>query len=157
MTLLPATMTRATVEAELVGARAWAARHNWALHWLPEDLVLRAATYHNPVHRLIEVMGLCDSYRALPPAWRFVSPGTDQSEKRWFPSADPGGLIFHGDGVICAPWNRLAYKEHGGPHDNWNGPASWLQVPADNTVAYTIADMLATIDSHLRKSTGMIA
>jgi len=156
VTLLPATTVRATVEAELVGARAWAARHNWSLHWLAEDLVLRAATYHTAVHQLVEAVAECDSYRALPPAWRFVDPGTDQSEPKWFPSAHPAGSIFHGNGLICAPWNRLAYSEHGGPHNDWNGAASWLQVPAVNTVAHTIADMLSTIDSHLRKSPGMM-
>jgi hypothetical protein len=156
VTLLPPATARATVEAELAGARAWATRHDWTMHWIPEDLVVRAATYHNPVHRLVEVVAICDSYRALPPAWRFVRPGSDESGGKWFPSAGPGS-IFHGNEVICAPWNRLAYKVHGGPHDDWNEPAAWLQVTGGITLAHTIADILAIIDSHLRQSPGMMA
>jgi hypothetical protein len=125
------------------------------LHWQPDDLILRAATYHLPVHRLVEVVAACDSYRALPPLWRFVRPGTDETGKQWFP-ASGSGSFFHPGGMICAPWSRLAYKEHDGPHDNWSGPTNWLNV-TDVTVAHTIPDMLASIDVNLRQSPGMMA
>lgn len=158
MSALPPTATRASVEDELDAARAWAARHGWLLHWNPETLVLRATTYHRPVGRLVEVIAQTDGYRGLPPAWTFVRPGTDDSVKAAFPA--PGtvagiGSIFHSNPVICAPWNRLAYAENGGPHDNWSGPSAWLQV-REVTTAHTIADMLSALDVHLRASPGMM-
>jgi len=151
---LPPTVVRASVEHELDAARAWAARHGWALHWNPEDLVVRAATYHQAVGRLVEVVGTVDGYRVLPPAWRFVRPGTSEGDRDFFPAPGPSS-IFHGNIVICAPWNRLAYAEHGGPHGDWSGPAAWLQVTG-TTLAHTLPDMLAAIDAHLRQSPGMM-
>lgn len=154
MSALPPAVARASAEDELGAARTWASRHGWAMQWNPADLLLRAATYHLPAGRLIEVTGQLDGYRAVPPAWHFVRPGTDETGKDWFPAPGPGS-VFHGNIVICAPWNRLAYAEHGGPHGDWSGPAGWLQV-SGTTVACTIADMLAAIDAHLRQSPGMM-
>jgi hypothetical protein len=143
------------VEKELDAIRAWANRHGWTVLWSPERLVIRLATYHGPVERLVELVGEVEGYRALPPMWRFVRPGTDEVDKAWFPSAGPNST-FHGDGVICAPWNRLAYGEHGGPHGDWGGPGAWLQVTGVTT-AHTIPDMLAIVDANLRQSPGMMA
>src|SRR5205809_818636 len=102
-------MAVANVEAELDAARAWAGRHNWCLQWLPGELSIRAATYHRAVHRLVEVTVRCEGYRAVPPQWRFVRPGSDEPGNQWFP-APIGSSIFHPSGVLCAPWNRLAYS-----------------------------------------------
>ena len=156
---LPPAMARASVEDELDAARAWAARHGWILRWRSEDLSLRAATYHEAAGRLVEVVGVLDGYRALPPAWRFVQPGTGVADPASFPAPGQGsipGSIFHSNAVICAPWNRLAYAEHGGPHGDWSGPAAWLQA-SGMTVAHTLADMLSALDVHLRQSAGMMA
>ncbi len=154
MSALPPTIALASVEAELDASRAWAVRHNWTLIWLPAALVLRATTYHVPVQRLVEVTGCCDGYRALPPTWRFVRPGTDETENKWYPAAGQNS-IFHANGFICAPWNRLAYAEHGGPHSDWSGAVAWLQVRGVS-VAHTLPDMLASLDAHLRRSPGML-
>jgi hypothetical protein len=155
VTALPAAMVQVSVEEELDAARAWAARHNWTLIWVPDELLLRASTYHAPVRHLVEVTARCESYRALPPLWSFVQPGTDNSEKKWYPTAGENS-IFHSNGLICAPWNRLAYSDHGGPHNDWSGPAAWLQV-RNVSVCHSIPDMLASIDHHLRRSPGMMS
>jgi hypothetical protein len=155
---LPATVARASVESELDAARQWATRHDWLLNWNPDALQLRLATYHRPVRRIVELTASVDGYRAIPPAWTFVKPGNDDIDPATFPAPGqiPGiGSIFHGNVVICAPWNRLAYQEHHGPHDNWSGPAAWLQVQ-EGTIAHTIPDMLAIIDAHLRASRGFM-
>lgn len=159
MSALPVAVARASVEAELDAARVWAIRHAWILKWDQGTMRLRAATYHHPVGRLVEVSALTDGYRAIPPAWTFVRPGTDETSRADFPAACalPGiGSIFHPHAVICAPWNRLAYSEHDGPHNNWSGPAAWLQV-REGTIAHTIPDMLAIIDMHLRASPELMA
>ena len=156
MTALPAQAAQAVVEAELPAVYSWAARHNWAILWRPDQLQLRAATYHNAVGRLVEATAGCDSFRALPPVWRFVRPGSDDTGKAYYPAPGPGS-IFHGDGLICAPWSRLAYKEHGGPHDNWSSASSWLNVHDNVTKAHTLADMLAVIHTNICRSPGMMA
>jgi hypothetical protein len=148
-----------SVEAELDAAREWATRHGWTLDWDPDKLLLRAATYHPPAHRLVELVAETDGYRACPPIWKFVTAGTDEATPHAFPAAGQQagiGSIFHPNAVICAPWNRLAYFEHGGPHNNWSGPGAWLQVQ-EGTIAHTIPDMLAIIDVHLRASPGFMA
>lgn len=155
MTAVPPTLARASVEAELDAARAWAIRHRWILWWDPDGLRLRASTYHPKAKRLIEVIAELDGYPAVPPAWRFVHPATDNTAQAAFPAAGPNS-IFHTNPVICAPWNRLAYSENGGPHGDWSGPSSWLKVTG-LTVAHTVPDMLATLNLHLHQSPGMMA
>ena len=52
--------------------------------------------------------------------------------------------MFNTSCFICAPFNRLAYKIHGGPHQDWNGPEKWLDV-CGHVGARTLAEMLAQI------------
>jgi hypothetical protein len=161
VTSLPPTMARANVEAELDAARAWASRHNWTIDWSPDELLLRAATYHKPVHRLVELTADVGGYRAEPPAWRVVELGTNEPTVDHFPAATPSagiaGSVFHGNKLICAPWNRLAYQEcnPSGPHGNWGGPTAWLQV-GEGPRATELAEMLELIHAHLRQSTGFM-
>ena len=153
MSALPPSAARIAVELELDGARAWADRHDWILDWDEDRLVLRGATYHRPLHRVVELSARCDGYKALPPAWRFVRPGTEDLDPAWFPRIALIAMVDETP-VICAPWNRLAYGDHGGPHGGWSG-AGWLQ-NAEGTTAHTIPDMLELIDAHLRAASEMV-
>jgi len=70
----------------------------------------------------------CDRYGAIPPAWHWYSPETKLRDQ---PKDTPeGGSFFHDHGVICAPWNRLAYKavDQRGPHPEWE-LATWRTNP----------------------------
>jgi hypothetical protein len=61
----------------------------------------------------------CDDYPALPPAWRWCNADGGQRDA---PECTPvGSGFFHSNGVICAPWNRLAYNtvDTRGPHGDW--------------------------------------
>ena len=61
----------------------------------------------------------CDGYPGLPPRWHWYNPETKAIDQ---PRDTPtGGAFFHSSGVICAPWNRLAYKSEDarGPHSDW--------------------------------------
>lgn len=61
-----------------------------------------------------------DRFPATPPAWHWSnSDGTELDQFRDMPR-EYGGF-FHSNGVICAPWNRLAYKNvfDRGPHTDW--------------------------------------
>lgn len=58
-------------------------------------------------------------YSAEPPAWHWYNADTKQIDQLRDTPKEVG--FFHGSGVICAPWNRLAYKsvDSRGPHDDW--------------------------------------
>ncbi|HZK98322.1 MAG TPA: hypothetical protein VFC47_00350 [Caulobacteraceae bacterium] len=62
-----------------------------------------------------------DGYKATPPAWRWCDPqGGERDQLHSAPRAG-GSAFLHDSGVICAPWNRLAYKtvDARGPHSDW--------------------------------------
>lgn len=61
----------------------------------------------------------CSDYPAIPPAWHWADASSDVLDQ---PKDIPQGSGFlHPNGVICAPWNRLAYKavDSRGPHGEW--------------------------------------
>ena len=66
----------------------------------------------------------CDAYPVKPAAWHWCN---SQGGSRDVLSNVPRGTdFFHTNGVICAPWNRLAYKamDPRGPHSDW-APHDW--------------------------------
>jgi hypothetical protein len=50
----------------------------------------------------------CTGYPATPPAWHWFNPTTSAIDAKI--DTPVGGNFLHGNGVICAPWNRLAYQ-----------------------------------------------
>jgi hypothetical protein len=154
--MVPAAVTLAVLNQEVPAAQRWAARHAWAIEVDLDALQLTGITRHPADDSELVLIGQFTGYRAVPPAWRFVDPATGQTTSCAFPAAgsSPGGSsIFHTMPVLCAPWNRLAYAEGGGPHGDWGAAAGWLKV-RNTTQAHTIADMLATVNAHLRHSPG---
>jgi hypothetical protein len=155
--VLPKNITIASVEDELPALFAFGQRYGWAIKWIPDSLVLLADGKHPADDSPARIHGDVSSYRALPPAWRFIVVDGDTTDKvRAVKSGClPGGIssMFHDNGVICAPFNRLAYQEHGGPHSDWNGPPRWLEVKG-KVSATTLAEMLAQILLHLNYSLG---
>ena len=83
--------------------------------------------------------------RAIPPDPEHPQPGAGKGIT---------GSIFHSSGRICAPFNRLAYHQHGGPHNNWGGPECWLNVKGQIRET-DLAGMFASIVGHLKVSPGM--
>ncbi len=154
---IPPTLARAEVERDLGAVASWARRHGWAFRGDLDALVLRAATYHPATGRLVEVRADLQDYPGLPPGWRFVLPGTDDSPPAaWpLPGQLPGvsGSIIHSNPCICAPWNRLAYSAHGGPHGEW-AMTSWRTISGGTTKADHLPDMLDQIHMHLTVSPG---
>ena len=70
----------------------------------------------------------CTEYPALPAAWHWYNPTTRLLDQ---PADTPkGGTYFHSSGRICAPWNRLAYKniDPSGPHEDWD-LVNWITNP----------------------------
>lgn len=120
---VPAGVTLAHVEAELVGVELWKNTHGWEIVWDPAALALTLATRSKvDGERYVLHVGL-DGYRALPPAFEFVHPETgERGTARCYPGGGRG--YFHNKPCICAPWNRNAYQARGGPHGDWS-MAAW--------------------------------
>lgn len=160
MPAVPPHVSRAALGAELPAAEALAARAGWRVEWDPDALVLTLQLMHPKLNCHLRLTANCTDYRAVPPAWRFVDPATGDDSKSAWPLGGPvDGVasIFHGQPVLCAPFNRLAYKTLGGPHGDWVSPEAWLSVSASNMVrATTLGEMLQIIRVHLLCSPGMM-
>lgn len=157
--MTPIEITRAVIATdELVAITAWANRHHWDVALDLESLRLIAATPHPVTGDEIEFHGDFEGYPAQAPAWWC---GSSPSDKTGYPGpatspvAGLQGSIFHSNPCICAPWNRLAYAAHGGPHGDWGTTTDWKQAGAGYTQAHTIPDMLGALRLHLRHSPGM--
>lgn len=159
--IVPEAVSRGVLELELLGAEAWATAHGWALEADPNALRVQVHLQHPRDRGQLLLTGEFDDYKALPPAWRFVDPETREPTPASFPRGGPfpqdsalagKGSIFHDQRVICAPWNRLAYAKHAGPHGDWGEPVGWLNVRGDMPRATTVGQMLAVVYTHLRAS-----
>jgi len=151
----------ATVEFELEQATPWITRRGLAVDWEPSELRLRTVLAQSGTEEQFFLQGTFDSYKELPPVWEFYDSDWQCSrEKRLYPANSPcpfRSSIFHGNPVICAPFNRLAYKQLGGPHGNWGGPDNWRHVEGSHLKATTVGGMLQHIRRHLRPTRGRMA
>ena len=163
--MIPREHTLIHVESELVGARAWAERHRVPLEWLPDGLELRATLSQPETGDEYFLRARVGDYRELPPAWSFTDSNWKADPiQTLFPRPNTvtsgGASIFHTQPVICAPFNRLAYKFEGvqGPHGDWGGPANWLAAGKPNEVrADSLGDMLSVIYQHFLVTRGRMA
>jgi hypothetical protein len=159
--MIPKAKTIAVVEHQLRGAKAWADRNGVDLEWAREELELRAVLTQPSTGEKFFLRGKFDDFPALPPKWTFCNSDWEKcGSKQFFPSRDGtpfGGSVMHGQGLICAHFNRLAFDEHGGPHGNWGGPVQWITQKDDTVYADTIGDMLSVIQRDLKHSEGRMS
>jgi hypothetical protein len=91
----------------------------------------------------------CEGYQTTPAAFNWYNPETKTLNS---PVDTPtGGSFFHSSGRICAPWNRLAYKECDpkGPHgDDWQ-LSNWITNPRTGGTI-TLAAMVLRIYRELQ-------
>ena len=75
---------------------------------------------------------ICSEFPTLPPIWNWYNPVTNACNEASDTPKGKGGY-FHGSGKICAPWNRIAYKQvdAAGPHDDWE-LSTWMSNPNTN-------------------------
>ena len=154
--MVPKRVTQILVESEAQIVDSWAQRNGWTVNINLERLEITAEVPHPKDNDPLFLHGDLSSYRAIPPAWRFVDESGNVT-KAAFPAAGPvngKSSIFHGNLVICAPFNRLAYKVAGGPHEDRGEWTGWFVVTGDFAKAYTLAEMLSIINVHLRFSPG---
>ena len=138
-------------------AIAWAKRREVSLV-VADALEINATLIQPETNNSFYLIGKFDSYRALPPEWKFGNENWKEDEGVNFPANAPGA-VFHGHKLICAPFNRLAYKDYNvkGPHGDWGGIENWLYAGGPNDVkAYTIGDMLACIWRDFVKTRGVM-
>jgi len=121
--MVPREVTLAVLADELAVAGEWADDNGWQLDFEKDLLTLYASRGHPAGCGPLLLEGLCDGYRALPPAWRFVDPASRLPTPGTTPSRgqiNGKSTILHSVGVICAHFSRTAYKQYaGGPHGNW--------------------------------------
>lgn len=159
--MTPPDITRVVIATdELAAITAWANRYQWTVVVDLDALRLTATAPHPKTGQLVTFHCDFEGYPAQAPAWWC---GSAPSDKAGYPApmntAVPGlqGSIFHPNPCICAPWNRLAYSVHGGPHGDWGATTDWKQAAATSTQAHTLPDMLAALRLHLQHSPEMQA
>jgi hypothetical protein len=170
--MIPPSVTRTVVGFEMAAAKAWADRRGWRLELDGAGLRLTAWTIHPKDGKALQLAADLRGYRALPPAWEFLDPQTGTAATHASPKGEPVEVapgekrssifIQYGNRPhICAPFNRLSYKDANGPHggeNDWGDAHNWLDViayaPQDIVRASTLGEMLDTIDLHLRASPG---
>ena len=152
--MLPDAVVDAWIECELPGAIAWAKRHGISLTSLfPQERILRVILEQGSSGERFFLQGHFGQYKALPPVWDWRDETWTEVEAISFgprPQPTPFGssmFLSHGNKIIiCAPFNRLAFSEHGGPpHKDWSGPAQWISAGPTYVQATTIGDMLNAI------------
>ena len=109
--------------AELAVAEEYPALEENAvlLGWKLERLTPTSFTLTMPATdgSFFSVLCLAERYSAEPPAWHWYNTGTKKLDEPQDTPKEVG--FFHQKGVICAPWNRLAYQtvDPRGPHNDW--------------------------------------
>jgi hypothetical protein len=167
LSLLPRKVVLANLKEEMAGALRWARHHSLVHGWDESGLLLTVrlegladASGHREPYL---ITGLFDDYRVIPPAWRFVDPRTcDDLGLPAFPTAGsyPGGSVLHPNGVVCAPWNRLAYKtteNASGVHEDWGALTAWESAAPNHTLARTIPEMLGRLRLEVAMSNHRLA
>jgi len=159
------TITEAVMADELPAITAWAERNAWKVTYDSVVLKGRAEVVHPHAagHVVVFWFDATAYPNEQPPAWWCGGDGKSVTTYKGDyprpsatpPAGLPNGSIFHSNPVICAPWNRLAYSVHGGPHSDWPALAAWKSYGAGYTQAHTISDMLSALAIHLDRSDGM--
>lgn len=153
--LLPKKTAIAVFESELEPALCWAARHNVNV-CRHGDLELRIELIQPETELPFYLRGTFESYKAIPPAWEFTDDKWESTSKSHMPSSVPGG-IFHGNGLICAHFSRMAYKSYNnsGPHADWGELTLWENAGKPSEIrSRTISDMLQSIKRDFNRSRG---
>jgi hypothetical protein len=111
------TVAELAVAEEIAAVREIAIGRNWALKELD------ALHFHLGLpakdKSMFYLLADCDRYPVQPPAWHWCDANGTRMD--CLIDRPRGSGFLHTNGVICAPWNRLAYKtvDPRGPHQDW--------------------------------------
>jgi len=143
-----ATASELVLESQLADLRQNAGVHGWFFELVePTTFVLGLPAKDGSD---LALFVKCNDYPSQPPAWHWYNRETKEIDA--FGDTPTGGSFFHGSGVICAPWNRLAYKtkDPRGPHNDWD-IGNWMAV-AQTGGTRTLAAMAERVAHELRTS-----
>ena len=160
--MLPPAVTDAAIASELPGAMAWAERHHIAMdNRLLTERIIRVVLVQEEEDDKFYLQGNFVDYKELPPVWDWRNESWSANDGLHLspnPHSSPLGssmFIQHKrKSIICAPFNRLAYSTHDGPHSDWSNPAQWITVGRGSVHAVTIGDMLQSILRDFRFTKG---
>jgi len=161
---LPKAVVRATLQQsdQIPAALAWAKRLGLELQYDEDRLLLHLpleapGSTPEALPEPYLIRGEFEDFDVLPAVWRFVDPRSgDIVGLAGYPSPD-GSSVLHTNGLICAPWSRLAYKTEGGPHEDWGTLTDWKTPRPPYTHALTIPDMLDRLYRETRRSKSRMA
>ena len=162
--MIPLAATDAAIADELPGAMAWATRRQIVMdtRFIPVR-TLRFVLVQPESNEEFYLQATFEDYRAHPPLWQWYDESwssTDALHLSPRPGTRPaelGGSMFikhNGKGLICAPFNRLAYGAHEGPHSDWGSLAQWMTAGEGYVHAVKLGDMLSSILRDFRLSSG---
>ena len=153
--MIPLAVTDVAIADELPGAVAWATRRQIVMDTRSIPVrTLRLVLVQPNTNEKFYLQGTFEDYRAYPPQWQWYDnswSSTDSSRLSPKPGRRPSSLgasmfIHHnGKGLICAPFNRLAYGAHEGPHSDWGSLAQWMTAGKGFVRAVKLGDMLSSI------------
>lgn len=120
-----ATATELILDSQIEDLRQNAELHSWYFKRVDSTTFMLGLSAKDGSDFALLVK--CDGYAAKPPAWHWYNRETEAVDALC--DTPLGGQFFHSSGVICAPWNRLAYKSEDprGPHGNWN-IGNWMNI-----------------------------
>ena len=133
------------VDRQIADVEQVGAAHGWRFERVGSRCFRVDLTARNGDVYQLEVV--CERFPTVPPSFHWRNPETGRLDE---PTDAPKPYnFFHGSGMICAPWNRLASAE-GAPHPEWE-LTGWQH--NDSTKgAVTLAAMLLRIRHELRSS-----
>lgn len=161
-------LPKATITATLAqpdqipAALAWARRRALELEYDEDRHIVRlrlegpGPTTDSPLEPYL-ILGEMDDFDVLPVLWRYVDPRTGAIVGLAAYPRPAGGSVLHPQGLICAPWSRLAYQTEGGPHGDWGQMTDWKTPRPPYTHAITIPDMLDRLNRETKRSVGRMA
>jgi hypothetical protein len=136
-----ATATELIVAEQLAALAANAAEMGWLLAILGDGTFVLGVPAKDGSH----LYWRCetDRYPTWPPAWHWSDAVGKEIDTANVIAR--GGNFFHDNGVVCAPWNRLAYNavDKRGPHGDWT-IGDWL-TNAKTRQCTTLAAMAARL------------
>lgn len=144
-----ATPAELALAEQLTNLRTTATARDWPFHLVGDVqfTIVLPARDGSTFRLLVE----CDHFLDQPPAFHWYNADTGARDQ---PADTPtGGQFFHNSGRICAPWNRLAYKQYDpkGPHGDWS-LADWMTNPKTGSTK-TLCAMALRIYTELQKPT----
>jgi len=107
--------------------------------------------FTNANHESFHVEFDCREYPLHPPTVEFVNEDRSQ---RGLKNLYPEG--FHGTPCVCMRYNRKAYGERGGPHNDWR-LLDWRLPSGSGIPVDTLALMVSDLDSKIRDSSGRMS